>query len=73
MAPVPLGPALGDALEHELGGDEVLGAGVAVELVLKGVLDLLLELVGDVRAWGGKSPTYRREKSPTRVPVGGGF
>ena len=45
-----VGAGRGDALQHGLRGDEVLGARVAVELVLQRVLDLLLQVRGDVVA-----------------------
>ena len=38
----------GDALDERLGGDQVIGTRVPVELVLDGVLDLLLEVLADV-------------------------
>ena len=40
----------GEPLEHGIDGDEVLRARVAVDLVLKRVLDLLLQVLGDVVA-----------------------
>ena len=39
-----------DALPHRLHGDEVLGPGVAVNLILQRVLDLLLEFLRNVAA-----------------------